>query len=239
MEVIEHVDPPRLPALEHAVFGHARPGTVVVTTPNVEYNVRFEALPAGAIRHRRPPLRVDPGRVRRLGDARSPTAYGYAVDFCRSATDDPEVGPPTQLAVFSPGEGSATDGRTAAFRSCAWWCWSASPARASRPSPAAHFRPTEVISVDFCRGLVADDENDQAATPRRVRGAALHRGQAAGGRPADRGRRDQRAAARRAGAGRAGPGARRAAGGDRARRAGAGVPGAQRSTRRTGTSGRR
>jgi protein phosphatase len=27
-----------------------------------------------------------------------------------------------------------------------------------------HFKPTEVISSDFCRGLVADDENDQAAT---------------------------------------------------------------------------
>jgi len=30
---------------------------------------------------------------------------------------------------------------------------------------AAHFKPTEVISSDFCRGLVADDENDQSATP--------------------------------------------------------------------------
>ena len=29
----------------------------------------------------------------------------------------------------------------------------------------AHFKPTEVISSDFCRGLVADDENDQSATP--------------------------------------------------------------------------
>jgi protein phosphatase len=28
-----------------------------------------------------------------------------------------------------------------------------------------HFKPTEVISSDFCRGLVADDENDQSATP--------------------------------------------------------------------------
>ena len=27
-----------------------------------------------------------------------------------------------------------------------------------------HFRATEVISSDFCRGLVSDDENDQAAT---------------------------------------------------------------------------
>ncbi|GAA4189920.1 polynucleotide kinase-phosphatase [Streptosporangium oxazolinicum] len=30
---------------------------------------------------------------------------------------------------------------------------------------ARHFAPTQVISSDFCRGLVADDENDQAATP--------------------------------------------------------------------------
>ena len=37
-------------------------------------------------------------------------------------------------------------------------------APASRPSRAEHFRPTEVLSSDFCRGLVADDENDQAAT---------------------------------------------------------------------------
>ena len=37
--------------------------------------------------------------------------------------------------------------------------------RASRRSPAQHFKPTEVISSDFCRGLVADDENDQSATP--------------------------------------------------------------------------
>ena len=29
----------------------------------------------------------------------------------------------------------------------------------------AHFKPTEVISSDYCRGLVADDETDQAATP--------------------------------------------------------------------------
>ncbi|MEU1055036.1 polynucleotide kinase-phosphatase [Streptomyces sp. NPDC005876] len=27
-----------------------------------------------------------------------------------------------------------------------------------------HFKPTEVISSDFCRGLVADDENDQSAS---------------------------------------------------------------------------
>ena len=50
-EVIEHLDLPRLPALEYAVFGSARPRTVIVTTPNVEYNVRWETLPAGHVRH--------------------------------------------------------------------------------------------------------------------------------------------------------------------------------------------
>ncbi|WP_413806735.1 polynucleotide kinase-phosphatase [Streptomyces sp. OE57] len=28
-----------------------------------------------------------------------------------------------------------------------------------------HFRPTQIVSSDVCRGLVADDENDQSATP--------------------------------------------------------------------------
>ena len=54
MEVIEHVDPDRLPACENSVFGVARPGTVLVTTPNVEYNARYETLPAGALRHGSP-----------------------------------------------------------------------------------------------------------------------------------------------------------------------------------------
>ena len=52
MEVIEHVDPPRLAALERCVFGDAAPATVIVTTPNVEYNVRFPDLAPGQFRHR-------------------------------------------------------------------------------------------------------------------------------------------------------------------------------------------
>ena len=51
VEVIEHLDPPRLAAVEQNVFGSARPATVVVTTPNAEYNVRWETLPAGQFRH--------------------------------------------------------------------------------------------------------------------------------------------------------------------------------------------
>ena len=52
MEVIEHLDEPRLAAFERVLFEFARPRTVVVTTPNVEYNVRFETLPAGKFRQR-------------------------------------------------------------------------------------------------------------------------------------------------------------------------------------------
>ena len=67
MEVVEHLDPARLPALERAIFSEAAPTTVVVTTPNAEHNVRFEDLPAGALPPPGPPLRVDPRRVPDVG----------------------------------------------------------------------------------------------------------------------------------------------------------------------------
>ena len=52
VEVIEHLDPPRLAAFARVLFECARPRTVVLTTPNAEYNVRFENLPAGTLRHK-------------------------------------------------------------------------------------------------------------------------------------------------------------------------------------------
>ena len=100
MEVIEHVDPPRLEALERAIFGHAAPGTVIVTTPNVEHNVRFEALPAGAMRHRDHRFEWARGEFRAWAD-RVAAAHGYTVRYLPVGADDPEVGPPTQMAVFS------------------------------------------------------------------------------------------------------------------------------------------
>jgi hypothetical protein len=98
--VIEHVDPPRLEALERAIFGHAAPGTVIVTTPNVEHNVRFEALPAGAMRHRDHRFEWGRGEFRAWAD-RVAAAHGYMVRYLPVGADDPEVGPPTQMAVFS------------------------------------------------------------------------------------------------------------------------------------------
>ncbi|MFI9154140.1 3' terminal RNA ribose 2'-O-methyltransferase Hen1 [Streptomyces sp. NPDC053367] len=99
-EVVEHLDLPRLPALEYAVFGAARPRTVLVTTPNVEYNVRWESLPAGRVRHgdhrfewTREEFRTWAGAVAER--------HRYAVEFMPVGPDDPEVGPPTQMAVFT------------------------------------------------------------------------------------------------------------------------------------------
>ncbi|MET9832286.1 3' terminal RNA ribose 2'-O-methyltransferase Hen1 [Streptomyces sp. NPDC006385] len=98
-EVIEHLDLPRLPALEYAVFGSARPRTVLVTTPNVEYNVRWESLPAGHVRHG--DHRFEWTREEFRAWARAVAErHGYEVEFVPVGPDDPEVGPPTQMAVF-------------------------------------------------------------------------------------------------------------------------------------------
>ncbi|MFD7979392.1 3' terminal RNA ribose 2'-O-methyltransferase Hen1 [Streptomyces sp. NPDC059071] len=99
-EVVEHLDLPRLPALEYAVFGSARPRTVLVTTPNVEYNVRWESLPAGHTRHH--DRRFEWTREEfRAWAARVAETYGYEVGFTPVGPEDPEVGPPTQMATFT------------------------------------------------------------------------------------------------------------------------------------------
>ncbi|WP_371599753.1 3' terminal RNA ribose 2'-O-methyltransferase Hen1 [Streptomyces sp. NBC_00564] len=98
-EVIEHLDLPRLPALEYAVFGSARPKTVLVTTPNVEYNVRWETLPAGHSRHGDHRFEWTREEFRAWAE-RVAGRHGYGVEFTPVGPDDPEVGPPTQMATF-------------------------------------------------------------------------------------------------------------------------------------------
>jgi len=71
-----------------------------VTTPNSEYNVRFEALPAGTARHRDHRFEWTRAQFREWAEAAA-VRYGYAVRYLPVGEDDPEVGPPTQLAVFS------------------------------------------------------------------------------------------------------------------------------------------
>ncbi|WP_431881090.1 3' terminal RNA ribose 2'-O-methyltransferase Hen1 [Micromonospora chalcea] len=100
MEVVEHLDPPRLPALEDAVFGHARPGTVVVTTPNVEYNVRYEGLGPGRFRHADHRFEWTRAEFAAWVDQVA-AAHGYTAVVGGVGDDDPEVGAPTQMAVLT------------------------------------------------------------------------------------------------------------------------------------------
>jgi hypothetical protein len=100
MEVIEHVDPDRLGALEQAVFAEAAPGTVVVTTPNADHNVLYPGLEAGTMRH--PDHRFEWGRAQfRAWAGGVAQRHGYQVRFEPVGADDPDAGPPTQLAVLS------------------------------------------------------------------------------------------------------------------------------------------
>jgi len=100
MEVVEHVDPSRLAALERVVLGAAAPDTVVVTTPNIEHNVRYDSLPAGALRHRDHRFEWTRAELRAWAE-RAAAEHGYAVRYLPVGVDDPEVGPPTQMAVFT------------------------------------------------------------------------------------------------------------------------------------------
>jgi 3' terminal RNA ribose 2'-O-methyltransferase Hen1 len=100
MEVIEHVDPSRLAALERVVFGFAAPGTVLVTTPNAEYNVHYDNLQPGAVRHR--DHRFEWTRAEFAAWAsQAARNYGYQVRFAPVGPEHPDSGPPTQLAVFT------------------------------------------------------------------------------------------------------------------------------------------
>jgi 3' terminal RNA ribose 2'-O-methyltransferase Hen1 len=99
MEVIEHIDPPRLAAMERVVFAHAAPSTVIVTTPNVEYNVRYETLPVGVPRHRDHRFEWTRRQFRDWGDTVA-QRNGYSVRFLPVGTDDPQAGSPTQMAIF-------------------------------------------------------------------------------------------------------------------------------------------
>jgi 3' terminal RNA ribose 2'-O-methyltransferase Hen1 len=100
MEVIEHIDPDRLGALEQAVFGGAAPAAVVVTTPNAEYNARYPGLAPGARRH--PDHRFEWGRAEFRGWAEAVAGrHGYTAAFEPVGAEDSRAGPPTQLAVLA------------------------------------------------------------------------------------------------------------------------------------------
>jgi 3' terminal RNA ribose 2'-O-methyltransferase Hen1 len=100
VEVVEHLDPPRLAAFERVLFEHARPAVVVLTTPNREYNVRFETLPEGELRHRDHRFEWTRSEFTDWAEGIA-DRFGYQVRFLPVGPEDPEVGAASQMGVFT------------------------------------------------------------------------------------------------------------------------------------------
>ncbi|RZK17439.1 MAG: 3' terminal RNA ribose 2'-O-methyltransferase Hen1 [Hymenobacter sp.] len=99
VEVIEHLDPSRLAALEAVVFGQARPAHVFVTTPNADYNQLYDSLSAGTFRHA--DHRFEWGRVEFAAWATAVAErHGYQVRLVSMGEEAEGVGAPSQMAVF-------------------------------------------------------------------------------------------------------------------------------------------
>ncbi|WP_295117532.1 3' terminal RNA ribose 2'-O-methyltransferase Hen1 [uncultured Chitinophaga sp.] len=103
VEVIEHLDEPRLATLEKVLFEYARPAHVIITTPNAEYNVKFESLFSGHMRHSDHRFEWTREQFRNWGD-RLGNEYGYAVQYKAVGEEDAEIGALTQMAIFKKKE---------------------------------------------------------------------------------------------------------------------------------------
>ncbi len=100
MEVIEHIDPPRLGAFEEAIFSAARPGAALITTPNAEYNALFPGLFPGAFRHQDHRFEWTRGEFQNWGHGVA-QRRGYEVRFQNIGPEDAALGAPTQMGVFT------------------------------------------------------------------------------------------------------------------------------------------
>lgn len=103
VEVIEHLDLDRLPFLEENVFRFIRPRIVVITTPNVEHNARFAALANGTMRHRDHRFEWTREEFRAWGE-RVASTHRYTTTWQGIGEDDPQLGPPTQMLIFTRAE---------------------------------------------------------------------------------------------------------------------------------------
>jgi 3' terminal RNA ribose 2'-O-methyltransferase Hen1 len=103
VEVIEHLDSERLPTLERVIFGYANPKTVVLSTPNAEYNAVFERLATDTFRHT--DHRFEWTR-QEFADwcARVCAQFSYRVKIHPVGPETSEYGAPSQIAVFAKGK---------------------------------------------------------------------------------------------------------------------------------------
>ena len=99
VEVIERIDKNRLGAFEDVLFAHARPRVVVITTPNIEYNEKFEKL-SGPLRHKDHRFEWTREEFHAWGSAVA-NRNGYEVAFSHVGDADEKLGTQTQMGVFA------------------------------------------------------------------------------------------------------------------------------------------
>ncbi|MDR0651895.1 MAG: 3' terminal RNA ribose 2'-O-methyltransferase Hen1 [Synergistaceae bacterium] len=99
VEVIEHIDKNRLGAFEDVLFAHARPRIVVITTPNIEYNEKFEKM-SGPLRHKDHRFEWTREEFHAWGSAVA-NRNGYEVAFSLVGDADEKLGTQTQMGVFA------------------------------------------------------------------------------------------------------------------------------------------
>ncbi|MFN8770422.1 MAG: 3' terminal RNA ribose 2'-O-methyltransferase Hen1 [Neisseriaceae bacterium] len=99
IEVIEHMNLDKLDFLKLTIFKFAKPGIVIITTPNVEYNSLFENLAPGKLRHN--DHRFEWTRAQ-FANWSSEVAhqFNYSVTFYGIGNQDEQYGSPTQVGVF-------------------------------------------------------------------------------------------------------------------------------------------
>ena len=106
IEVIEHLDTSRLAAFERVLFEYTKPPVVVLTTPNREYNVKYENI-SRAASDDADPLRHSDHRFEwtraefHQWAARTAEKNGYDVRFSEIGDSDEALGAPTQMGVFT------------------------------------------------------------------------------------------------------------------------------------------
>ena len=100
VEVIEHLDAPRLAAFERVVFEYARPRSVVLTTPNREYNVVWESLGGGKLRHSDHRFEWTRAEFQEWAN-RVAGRFGFSVRYRPIGPEQPEIGAPSQMAIFA------------------------------------------------------------------------------------------------------------------------------------------
>lgn len=100
VEVIEHFDISRLKTFEQIIFKYAKPTTILITTPNAEYNVKFETLPVDQFRHKDHRFEWTRSEFQAWANQVS-EKYGYSVKYLAIGPEEDDVGAPGQMGVFT------------------------------------------------------------------------------------------------------------------------------------------